>query len=219
MFNRDQAALLSIQLLTMCQIFAEIDPVEHRNKLVSRGDSVTFTCNISKTNATQIRWTKEGFVFVFTISMNLTFSNFTSERLRIDKNLPSTMNIFKVQHDDAGPYRCYLNDLKGERAIQWNLTVSGEPKEFSPLWFFLYVLPAVIGFLLCCITPAVCLYRSWTENPNQDQESETLSYAQFRVQLGKEVAPPQPHSCAEYRTNHKQDKVGTSRGSIQSLAC
>ncbi|XP_056287884.1 uncharacterized protein LOC130204902 isoform X2 [Pseudoliparis swirei] len=86
-------------------------------------------------------------------------------------------------------------------------------EETSPLSNLPYILTAVIGFLL---VTAVGLYSS-TKFPNQLQERETLSYVQFRVYSGEEVhAPLQPHSCAEYRTNHKH--VGTSRGSIQYVA-
>ncbi|XP_034418051.1 uncharacterized protein LOC117750792 isoform X2 [Cyclopterus lumpus] len=212
MFNRDHAALLSIQLLTVCQVFA-VSEIEDRNELVSRGDSVVFTCNISDTNETQLTWTKDRFVYAFSFPKNLSISNFTSRRLRIDNNLPSRMIISNVQHDDAGTYRCCLIAVNSTRNIEWDLKVSGEP-EASPLRYPLYILTAVIGFLLCVVT-AVCLCSS-TTIPNQHQESETLSYAQFHVQSGKEVAPLQPHSCAEYRTNHKH--VGTSRGSVQYVA-
>ncbi|XP_034418049.1 uncharacterized protein LOC117750791 isoform X2 [Cyclopterus lumpus] len=181
MFNRDHAALLSIQLLTVCQVFA-VSEIEDRNELVSRGDSVVFTCNISETNGTQLTWTKDRFLSAFSFPKNMSISNFTSRRLRIDNNLPLRMIISNVQHDDAGTYRCCLIAERITRTIEWDLKVSGEPE-------------AIIGFLLCVVT-AVCLCSS-TTIPNQHQESETLSYAQFHVQSGKEVAPLQPHSCAE----------------------
>ncbi|XP_037644741.1 uncharacterized protein LOC119499664 isoform X3 [Sebastes umbrosus] len=204
MFSRNQAALLSIHLLIMCQVSAEVLAVEH--KLVSRGDSVIFTCNIYRTNVTQIIWTTGRSVFINSYQLNQTFSNFTSPRVRIDVNIPSKLNISNIQYDDAGLYRCTVTAVKLIKTLEWNLTVY-EPEEISPLWSYLYILTAVavIGFLLCVFTPAVCLYR--TKTPNQDWESSTLSYAQFHVQLGKEslqVALPQPHSCAEYRMNHKQ---------------
>lgn len=101
----------------------ERDPVEHINVLVSRGDSVNFTCNISETDVIQIEWTRGRFISSFAIRNNLTFSNFTSHRLRIDNNLPSKMNISDVQHDDAGTYRCCLIDVKGKRTVEWNLEV------------------------------------------------------------------------------------------------
>ncbi|XP_034418044.1 uncharacterized protein LOC117750790 isoform X1 [Cyclopterus lumpus] len=164
MFNRDHAALLSIQLLTVCQVFA-VSEIEDRNELVSRGDSVVFTCNISDTNETQLTWTKDRFVYAFSFPKNLSISNFTSRRLRIDNNLPSRMIISNVQHDDAGTYRCCLIAVNSTRNIEWDLKVSGEPEEASPLRYPLYILTAVIGFLLCVVT-AVCLcsYRLHLNN-------------------------------------------------------
>ena len=162
MFNRDQAALLSIQLYVMGQVFAgtvdicgcdacfSVDSFhfylfhfiltdcfpsmleilsqtdEHRNMLVSRGDPVILICNISKTNATQISWTKGRSFFAHLVSDNKTVSNFTSHK--IDINLPSKLNISNVQHDDAGLYKCDITDRQGRWTIKWNLTVSGEPQ-------------------------------------------------------------------------------------------
>ncbi|KAL3056378.1 hypothetical protein OYC64_018962 [Pagothenia borchgrevinki] len=128
MFNR--AALLSIQLYAMGQVFAEIPLNESRSKEVSRGGSVILTCNISRTN----------------------------------------LNISKVQHDDAGLYRCNVADLRsGTGTIVWNLTVSGEPEEVDPSWFYLYTLSAVgLLLVLCVFTSAVCLYRKLrARTPNQ----------------------------------------------------
>ncbi|XP_037644771.1 uncharacterized protein LOC119499687 isoform X2 [Sebastes umbrosus] len=146
MFSRNQAALLSIHLLIMCQLSAEILAVEH--KLVSRGDSVIFTCNISRINVTQFSWTKGRSFFIYSYLLNQNFSNFTSHRVRIDVNLPSKLSISNIQYDDAGLYRCNVTDVKLIKTLEWNLTVS-EPQEISPSWSFLYILTAVIGFLLC----------------------------------------------------------------------
>ncbi|XP_049450743.1 uncharacterized protein LOC125900032 isoform X9 [Epinephelus fuscoguttatus] len=208
MISLTGAALFLIQLLVVCQVFADILPqipsFDQRNILVPRGDSITLTCNISMANVTQINWTKGRSVFAHSVLLNQTITNFTSHYI-IDVNLPSKLNISNVQHDDAGLYRCDLTDIKGQRTIEWNLTVSEKPEGTSPSWFVLYTLTAVIGSLLCLLTPAVCLSRkNWTKTQNQDQDSRTLSCAQYQAQLGREVAPLQPHSCAEYRTNHQQ---------------
>nr|XP_040057380.1 uncharacterized protein LOC120833875 [Gasterosteus aculeatus aculeatus] len=200
MFHLNQAALLSITLFTMVQVSADSNAVEQRNISVYRGESVTFTCNVSKTKVSQIRWTKGGSSFVFGVPLNQTFSNFTSHRLTIDTNFPSKMIISNFQHNDAGIYRCTLYDEKGTRSIEWNVTVSEEHEEFSYLW--LYITTAT-GSLLSFFITAVCLYRSWTKIPDQDQERKTLSYVTFHLQCGKEVAPLQPHSCVEYSKNHK----------------
>ncbi|KAL3056379.1 hypothetical protein OYC64_018962 [Pagothenia borchgrevinki] len=167
MFNR--AALLSIQLYAMGQVFAEIPLNESRSKEVSRGGSVILTCNISRTNVTQINWSKGSFLFAYSFGDNQTFSNFTSHTL-IDITFPPKLNISKVQHDDAGLYRCNVADLRsGTGTIVWNLTVSGEPEEVDPSWFYLYTLSAVgLLLVLCVFTSAVCLYRKLrARTPNQ----------------------------------------------------
>ncbi|XP_037344228.2 uncharacterized protein LOC119228577 [Pungitius pungitius] len=156
MFHMNQAALLSITLFMMCLVSADSDAVEQRNISVYRGESVIFTCNTSKEIVSQIQWTKDRFTFVFSFTLNQTFSDFTSHRLTIDKNVPSKMNISKVQHDDAGIYRCTLYEEKSVRTIEWNLTVSEEHKGFSSLWLYI---TAATGSLLILIITAVCLYR------------------------------------------------------------
>ncbi|XP_049450736.1 neural cell adhesion molecule 1-like isoform X4 [Epinephelus fuscoguttatus] len=191
--------------LTVSEKPEEILPFDQRNILVPRGDSIILTCNISNANVTQINWTKGRSVFAHSVLLNQTSSNFTSHYI-IDVNLPSKLNIPNVQHDDAGLYRCHITNGIGQRTIEWNLTVSEKPEGQNSLpWYFPYILTAVIGSLLCLLTPAVCLSRkNWTKTQNQDQDSRTLSCAQYQAQLGREVAPLQPHSCAEYRTNHQQ---------------
>lgn len=123
----------SVHLITDCicidWLFLSMldsNAVEQRNISVYRGESVTFTCNVSNTTVSQIQWTKDRLSFVFQVSLNKTVSNFPSHRLTIDTNFPSKMNISNVQPDDAGIYRCTLYDYKGTRSIEWNLTVSEE---------------------------------------------------------------------------------------------
>ncbi|XP_027147125.1 uncharacterized protein LOC104936872 [Larimichthys crocea] len=189
MFSLNQAPLLCVQLLVMGQVFAVIDQVDH---MLYRGDSVSLDCNISKENTTQINWTKDRFLFAYLVSTNLTFSNFTSPRLRIDQNFPSVLNVSDAQHEDAGLYTCdVVTKIDGSRTTQWNLTVSEKPGEVSSSWYFPYILAAVIGLLLCCIAPAVCLCRKLrARTPEQNLES------------GGEVVVPQ--GSRERRTNNKQ---------------
>ncbi|XP_071332242.1 uncharacterized protein [Trachinotus anak] len=201
-FRRDQAALFSIQLLLVYHVFAEHYPVEHRNILVSRGDPVMFTCNISMKNITQINWIKDKFLFAHSISLNKTFSNFTSDRLKIDPGFPSNLNIFNAQHDDAGLYRCEVTGGNGKRTATWNLTVPKKPEKIIGFhsWYFLYILTAVTGLLLCGITAAVCLCRiRRTRTPNQDPVQN-----QFHIQPGGEVVLPQPQADTDSRRNHKR---------------
>ncbi|XP_073330168.1 uncharacterized protein [Pagrus major] len=212
MFSLNRAALL--QLLVMCQVFAG-HFIEHKDILVSRGESVMLTCNTSEEKIIQINWTKDRFRFAHLISTNETFSNFSSHRVTIDLNLPAQLNVSNAQHEDAGLYICeVVSGDHGTWTTEWNLTVSEAPERVSSSWDFLYILTSVIGLLLCVIAPAVCLCRKlWKETPNQDSvRSRTLSYVQFHVQLGgqvstqvsPQVAPPQYQSCVVYRMNHQQ---------------
>ncbi|XP_044074072.1 uncharacterized protein LOC122886145 isoform X5 [Siniperca chuatsi] len=84
MFSLNQAALLFIQLLLTYQVFAVLGthPFDHRDVLVSRGDSVMFTCNISNANTTQINWTKEispswYFLYMLTPAIGFLLCGFT----------------------------------------------------------------------------------------------------------------------------------------------
>ncbi|XP_022596656.1 uncharacterized protein LOC111218572 isoform X1 [Seriola dumerili] len=211
MFRRDQAALLSIQLLLMCHVFADYTN-EHRNILVSRGDPVMFTCNVSIINVTQINWTKQRFLFSYSIFKNLTFSNFTSDGLKIDSGFPSTLNIFNAQHDDTGLYRCDVNGVNGTSTATWNLTVSEKPEEMTDFhsWYLLYILTTVTGLLLCGITSAVCLCRiRRTRTQNQDSAQD-----QFHLQSGGEVVLTQLQDDTDSRRNNKRSQYMERLNSI-----
>ena len=99
----------------------EVDQADRRNILVSKGDTTVLTCNM--TNATQISWTKGRILFTFNVLNNQTFSNVTSQRMSIDSNFPSKLNILDAQHEDAGLYKCEVTYGKGIWTTEWNLTV------------------------------------------------------------------------------------------------
>ncbi|TMS06662.1 hypothetical protein E3U43_016421 [Larimichthys crocea] len=198
MFSLNQAPLLCVQLLVIGRVLAVVHPDDRRYELVLRGDSISFDCNTSKADTRQIIWTKDRFLFSYSFLKNLTFSNFTSPRLRIDQNFPSVLNVSDAQHEDAGLYECVVTAHDGPRTTQWNLTVSEKPEEASFPWYFPYILAAVIGLLLCGIAPAVCLCRKLRartpeQNPAQDQTN---------LESGGEVMVPQ--GSRERRTNNKQ---------------
>ncbi|XP_069009679.1 uncharacterized protein [Embiotoca jacksoni] len=201
MFSLNQPVLLLIQPLLMWQVFAEAERKDYNNEMVSSGEKVVLICNISEKDTTQINWSKGRYVLAFHIKMNQTYSNFSSDRVRIDLDLPTKLIIISAQPDDAGLYTCNLTGV-GMNSIGWNLTVSEYPKEIIPSEDFVYALPLAIGLLLCGIMSAVCLCRIcrqlWTETPNKDPyKSRTLSCAQYHVQLGGEVFPSQSQSCEQ----------------------
>ncbi|XP_069009680.1 uncharacterized protein [Embiotoca jacksoni] len=159
MFRLNQQALLLIQPLLMWQVFAETARKDYNNEMVSSGEKVVLICNISEKDTTQINWSKGRYVLAFHIKMNRTYSNFSSDRVRIDLDLPTKLIIISAQPDDAGLYTCNLTGA-GMNSIGWNLTVSENPKEIIPSEDFVYALPLAIGLLLCGIMSAVCLCRT-----------------------------------------------------------
>ncbi|XP_067459845.1 uncharacterized protein [Thunnus thynnus] len=202
MFSQDQAALLSIQLLIMCHVFAEVHQDDIVDILVSEGNATILTCNM--TNAKQIIWTKGRIFFTFSVLNNQTFSNVTSQRMSLDSNFPSKLNILDVQHEDAGLYKCEVSYDKGVRTTEWNLTVVDGvleiSKEISSWSYYLYIRTPAIGLLLCGLAAAVCLCRKLrTATSNQDPVPD-----QFPLQSGGEVVPPQLQGDVDRRTNNKQ---------------
>nr|XP_020482309.2 uncharacterized protein LOC109976609 [Labrus bergylta] len=194
MFHPNQAALLS--LLFMHGVFAADQKVVHTDEEVSRGGSVIFICNTSRENTKQINWSKGRFRFSHSMEGNLTASNLTSDRLTID--LSSKLIISNAQEDDEGLYTCNLTESSGSTTYRWNLTVSDKPEEEKSSGYFLYILTAGIGVVLCCIISATCLCRKCKaktadQNPVQDQ---------FQQQSAGEI--PQQQSGTDRRTNNKR---------------
>ncbi|KAG7503597.1 hypothetical protein JOB18_041624 [Solea senegalensis] len=207
MFHRNQAALLSIQLLAVCHVRAVSD--NHVQVQVVRGDPVIFNCNISAGNLTQITWTKGKFLFAHRILVNSTFSNFTYQNVAIDPCCLSNLTILNAQHEDTGLYKCVMTYKHGITTTTWNLTVLEKHKENTlplQLWILIFILAHVIGLLLCGITATVTCYGrskclATTSKKKLDFDSRTHSCAQFHVQSGGEsleVTTPQHQSCAEY---------------------
>ncbi|XP_055361086.1 uncharacterized protein LOC129603516 [Betta splendens] len=150
-------------------------PVDYRDILVPKGDSVTLTCNTSKENSTQIMWKKDRFHFAYLFSNHANVSNFTSHRLIIDPHSPSVLNISNVQYEDAGLYTCDVTSATdGVKSIRWNLTVFEESEELStytPLWCSTLVAVVLLsGFILFVyIYRTKCRLRRQNQEPNQNQ--------------------------------------------------
>ncbi|KAM4731068.1 uncharacterized protein FYW61_009214 isoform 2-T5 [Anableps anableps] len=186
MFSLKQAALLFIQLLNMSRVFSVPVIAGHLDVLVSRGNSVMLTCKISNENTTLIQWTKDRWHFVYAPSLNQTFSNFSSHRLKIDTNIPTTLNIFSAQHDDAGLYTCIITERKGLNNMTWNLIVAENQNAIGSSQYIAFTLPA-FGLLLCCTAITVCLCRKCgtrkeSQKPDQHQ-SQAQSGQAFSNQL------------------------------------
>ncbi|XP_034550143.1 uncharacterized protein LOC117820475 [Notolabrus celidotus] len=164
-----------------------LSAVVHMNMLGYRGDSVTLACNKSEADTTQISWTKGRSLFSYSIPLNTSYSNFSSDRVKIDINSPSLLIIINAQYDDKGLYTCTVTDTDGLSTINWNLTISERPaKEVRSSGSFLLVVSSLTGFLLFGILLATCLCRkSNTKTQNQDLSwSRTLTFAEYRVHSG-----------------------------------
>ncbi|RVE57869.1 hypothetical protein OJAV_G00203730 [Oryzias javanicus] len=173
MFWRNTAVLILIQLIQAQTIFAAPSFTEHRNLKVSRGDSVTLTCNMSVVNASEIKWIKGDLSFHHSIVLNATVSNFSSSKISIETDLPTKLKILNFQDEDEGFYNCTVTDRMGINTIIWNLTLFEKDIPTSSAYLILFTaLPAVL--FLCCIVSAVCLYRKFrrrthAQNPVQTQ--------------------------------------------------
>uniref|UniRef100_A0A1A8ERT9 Ig-like domain-containing protein n=2 Tax=Nothobranchius korthausae TaxID=1143690 RepID=A0A1A8ERT9_9TELE len=221
MFSQKQQVLIFIQLVNMWSVFADYMKTEHRDVQVSRGETIMFTCNVSTINLTMIHWTNVRSTFVYSVSTNSNFSNFSSSRVTIDTNIPTSLSISNIQHDDAGVYTCTIttgND--GQNNMTWNLTITRNQTEsslstFSFLDNKLYILAAV-GFLLCFISAAVCLCsrkcrtRASNNFPVQDpsQSEGELDPQNFFTMTN---APTEPRGSVDKGRNKKKRREYTER--------
>ncbi|XP_008399420.1 uncharacterized protein LOC103459550 [Poecilia reticulata] len=202
MFSLKQAALLFSQLLQTTYVFAATATAGHYDVLVSRGDSVLLTCNISNKNATLINWTKDRWVFMYSFSSNQTFSNFSSHRLRIDTNIPSTLGIDNAQHDDAGLYTCHITQKKGLHNMSWNVTVPENQNGASSPQYIIFTLPSAFGLFLCCSALTVCLCRKYGTR----KERRKPVQHQTQLQLGGQEVHDQLEGTGQWRSKkHRRD--------------
>ncbi|XP_054888428.1 uncharacterized protein LOC129361543 isoform X2 [Poeciliopsis prolifica] len=215
MFSVKQAALLFIRLLQTTYVFAAPATADHYDVSVSRGDPVVLTCEIFNENTTVLKWTKDRWYFIHSISNNQTFSNFSSHRLRIDTNKPSTLSIDNTHHDDAGFYSCHISGKKGLYNMSWTVTVLENQNGTSSLQYIMVTIPSAFGFLSCCSALTVCLCRRKTSR-NQTPNSRTFTSVQYNILNGMKVVPSLFQTTAIWRRTDKQDveAAETTRGTM-----
>ncbi|XP_054888126.1 uncharacterized protein LOC129361349 [Poeciliopsis prolifica] len=202
MFSMKQAALLFIQLSQTTYVFAAPATADHYDVSVSRGDPVVLTCYISNENTTVLKWTKDRWYFVHSISNNRTFSNFSSHRLRIDTNKPSTLSIDNTHHDDAGVYSCNITGSKGLYNMSWTVTVLENQNGTSPSQYIMVALLPAFGFLLCCSALTVCLCRKYGTR----KERQKSVQPQTQLQVGGQEVHNQMRSPGQWRSKkHRRD--------------
>ncbi|XP_037832212.1 uncharacterized protein LOC108232409 isoform X2 [Kryptolebias marmoratus] len=185
-FNTDMFSSLSVHLI----------PV-YREVLVSRGEPVQLTYNISKTNLAMIQWKHGRSLFSYSISLNKTFSNFTPSRLITVSDTLTTLRILNVQHDDTGLYRCEITESQGLHIITWNLTITGNQTASQLL---LFTLPPAIVLLFVLITSTICFYmkrRTRKTNPDRVQ-------TQSQSQPEREIVSTQIQGSTDHWRNKRQ---------------
>ncbi|XP_054888128.1 uncharacterized protein LOC129361350 isoform X2 [Poeciliopsis prolifica] len=197
----NQKALLFIQLVNIWSV----STADHSDVSVSRGDPVVLTCYMSNENTTMTQWTKDGWYFMHSSSSNRTFSNFSSDRLRIDTNKPSTLSIDNTQHDDAGLYSCLITGKQGLDSTSWTVTVLENQNANGSSQGIIFALLFVIGLILCFMTTAICLYRR-NVSGHQNQDSRTFTWVQYNILDGPlEAVPSSFQVTAVWRRTGKQD--------------
>ncbi|XP_014830894.1 PREDICTED: uncharacterized protein LOC106909104 [Poecilia mexicana] len=209
-----QEALLFIQLVNIWSV----STAEHYDVLVvSRGDSVLFTCSISNENTTLIQWTKGRCFFSYSSSNNRTLSNFSSHALKIDTNIPSTLSIDSAQFDDAGLYFCHITETTGLYSMRWNVTVLENQNAIGSSLDITIIFPFAIGLLLSFMTTALCLCSRRNISGNQNQDSRTLTWVQYNIMDGAKAVSSPFQTTAMWRRTDKQDNVEAvlmTRGTI-----
>ncbi|XP_043986927.1 myelin protein zero-like protein 2 isoform X2 [Gambusia affinis] len=218
MFSLRQASLLFIQLLKMQNVF-EVSATQmevHKYMSVSSGDPVMFICNISENATTLVKWNYGRSYFAYSTALNRTFSNFSSERVKIDSNIPSKLSIFKAQHDDSGLYTCSVTDGGGFRNMAWNLVVSNKQGVYFSRYTF-FILSFGTGLFICCIMLVVCLCKRNTSR-NQTQDRRTFTSVQYNILNGVKAVPSPFHNTAIWRRTDKQDLEALlmSRGTMST---
>ncbi|KAL4601671.1 hypothetical protein GN956_G25670 [Arapaima gigas] len=150
---------LLVQALLLILADSHKPPINsHVNLSVSLEQKVELFCNVSLNNTTQLTWRKDGrVIFSFTKQTKETFKNFTSDRMRIDLEDPTTLWISAVQMSDVGIYLCSSNTLWGSRKMKWTLNIKGAGSvshsegNIKEIW---YSVPPITAGM--CVTVGIC---------------------------------------------------------------
>ncbi|XP_029980090.1 uncharacterized protein LOC115411932 [Sphaeramia orbicularis] len=204
MFRMNRAFLLLIHLLSF-NIFADSSDVS--NVQVFRGQSITFSCNKSIGNLTQVVWNNSRYMYVHDRSKNTT-SNFTHHRFNIDTNFSnSTLTIIKAEDEDAGLYSCTLSGKRGTKVFTWNLTVTENPKgkELSGSWH-LYTLLPISGLLLLgfSLFICLCLKRKRRSSNQESVQNRTLCPDPQATYAEIQMVVPQSHNDSDQWFSNRQ---------------
>ncbi|MFT7799926.1 uncharacterized protein LOC110502118 [Arapaima gigas] len=159
----------------------------HVNLSVSLQQKVELFCNVSLNNTTQLTWKKDGrVIFSFTKQSKETFKNFSSDRMRIDLEDPTTLWISAVQMSDVGTYLCSSNTLRGSCKMEWTLNIKGarnnSQSERNMKEIILYsILPGLGG--MCVLVGISCILLFCRKQNNQNDLDCDGDYGEKAVQM------------------------------------
>ncbi|XP_050959846.1 uncharacterized protein LOC127161253 [Labeo rohita] len=144
---------------------------QHINKTVFVGETVTLHCNKTKFDD-DFTWKINNTVIFRQVSdINITKTNFSSNRIHIDPASHRELTIHQIQTSDAGNYTCY------PAAIRWTLTIPEkqirtESLKQMPLYIIIIIVSCsgvvMIGLI---ITICICNYRKLRQiNSSSEKE-------------------------------------------------
>ncbi|XP_043085567.1 uncharacterized protein LOC122332310 isoform X2 [Puntigrus tetrazona] len=167
----------------------ELKVRQHINKTVSVGETVTLHCNKTKVDD-DFGWKMNGSVIFRLVSnMNVTRTNFSSNRIHIDPRSPGELIIHQIQESDAGNYTCF------PAAMRWTLTVTDTTgletlKQMSLHIFIITISCCGVIMVGLIITISIYIQRSCKNKKQSHRET------------GRDF--PQPPARGRIRTQNSQ---------------
>ncbi|XP_043085561.1 uncharacterized protein LOC122332307 [Puntigrus tetrazona] len=150
---------------------------QHINKTVSVGETVTLHCNKTKVDD-DFGWKMNGSVIFRLVSnMNVTRTNFSSNRTHIDSRSPRDLIIHQIQESDAGNYTCY------PAAIRWTLTVTENqirPESAKQTNIIIIIIIIIImsfyGLIMICLIVRIRIFthRKSSQAINSSSEKQDV---------------------------------------------
>ncbi|XP_067300903.1 uncharacterized protein [Pseudorasbora parva] len=152
------AAIRWILTITDCSKSNQEQKIQqHINKTVFVGETVTLHCNKTSYDDDFTWKMNNSVIFRQVPDINITNTNFSSNRIYINPSAPRELKIHQIQASDAGNYSCF------PAAIRWILTIT-ENRPASPREMPLYIIIIIVscsGVIMVCliITISICIHR------------------------------------------------------------
>ncbi|KAL1268204.1 hypothetical protein QQF64_033567 [Cirrhinus molitorella] len=137
---------------------------QHIKKTVSVGDTVRLHCNKTQFDDDFTWKINNSIIFRQISDINITTTNFSSNRIHIDPAAPRELTIHQIQASDAGNYSCY------PAAIRWTLTARPESLNQMPLYRIIIISCSGVIMICLIITTSICIHRSCKNNKQSHRE-------------------------------------------------